>query len=140
MSRIKKVDINREEFFSYFKVEQLEDGTINAETTIKHEEFQKWMAMVFDFIQNCFDYKKVKNYLTVEVQLGKQKIEFSLLSRCGTGPHALRMMAEKKLENIQKSKILEILHRNSDISNGITLWWDDLEKIADEIMKLKDGL
>lgn len=139
MSRIKKVDINREEFFSYFKVEQLEDGTINSETTIKHEEFQKWMRMVFDFIQNCFDYKKVKNYLTVEVQLGKQKIEFSLLSRCGTGPHALRMIAEKKLENIQKSKILEIIGKYAESSSGnvYLLSEEDFENIADEIIKLQ---
>lgn len=117
MSRVKKIDINREEFFSYFKVEQLEDGTINSECEIKHEEFTKWMSMVFEFIQNCFDYKKVKNYLTVEVQLGKQKIEFSLLSRCGTGPHALRMKAEKKLDNINKEKIMEILEKNSTLSH-----------------------
>lgn len=92
----------REEFFSYFKVEQLDDGTINAECEVKQQEFVVWLSMVTDFIQNCLNYKKIENYLSVEIQLGKQKVEIALLKRFRTGPHTLRMIAEEENAKLRK--------------------------------------
>jgi hypothetical protein len=95
-----------EQFYKYLKIEQT-DGRTDITADITDEDIKKWLYGVAQMIQTVFKRQEaIKNYLTGQLWLGGQQIEFALVKDFKEGPHAMRM----KLEEENKQLKDEIKH------------------------------
>ncbi len=92
----------KEEFFSYFKVEMQENGDVEAVADITDDDIKRWLYNVTRAIQQSFTRKGIENYLSAQMTIGGQKIEFSFLKDFKEGPHALRRKAEAERDELKK--------------------------------------
>ena len=112
----KELKKQQELFLSNFKLESDEEYT-TAELTFQHEEFIRWLAMIHGFIQKCLDKQPlIKNYLVCEMQIGKQKVEFSFIKDFKDSPHQIRMRLEE--ENKILKKRIEELENDIGVCRG----------------------
>jgi transposase len=88
LKRKKVSKVATEQFYKYLKIEQ-NDKRTEMTADITDEDIKKWLYGVAQMIQTVFNrHDAIKNYLTGQIWLGGQQIEFALVKDFKEGPHA----------------------------------------------------
>jgi hypothetical protein len=92
--RIRREGVKKpNKLFDYFKFEQSGDkATIHG--NFSDNDFGNWLQMIHGFIQKIlsdklFDGFKIKNYLSMTLYLGGQRVDIAIVKDGGKGPDEL---------------------------------------------------